>query len=411
MRLLTIALLVVTSLTVVACGNDDDEPAPAPTPVTEPTETPTPEEPAREPTPPPTETPTPELARGDPGEGDVEVEVVASGLEVPWGMAFTPDGRIFVAERPGRVRVIEDGELLPEPVVEPPVTHHGEGGLLGLALDPDFEQEPYLYTKYTYTDTSTGEPRNRVSRFTVADNQAGDERVLVDDIPADAIHNGGRVAFGPDGMLYVTTGDAAVPGYSQDPENLAGAILRLDPDGAISEDNPFDGSPVYSYGHRNAQGLAWHPHTGDLVSTEHGDIARDEVNLIEAGENYGWPEVEGVAGHPDYTDPIIESGTDVTWAPSGAAFVIGDALPEEWQGLFVFATLRGQHLHWMWLEEPYENGEAIQHGRLFEGEFGRLRTVKMGPDGYLYFTTSNRDQWGDEPRPNDDHIFRLVPAE
>ena len=343
-----------------------------------------------------------------PSEQDVEVEVVATGLEVPWEIAFAPDGRIFVTERPGRVRVIEDGELLDEPLLEPDVVPHGEGGMLGLALDPNFASNGYFYVKYTHRgpDGLT----NRVSRFTADGNQAADELVLLDDIPADGIHNGGRVGFGPDGNLYITTGDAGEPDYSQDPDNVAGAILRIRPDGSIPEDNPFDGSPVYSYGNRNPQGLAWHPETGDLISTEHGERARDEINLIEPGANYGWPVVEGVAGHPDFVDPIIESGPDVTWAPSGATFYTGDALPEHWQGLFFFASLRGQHIHWMLLEPPYENGEAIQHGRLFHEEFGRIRAIAEGPDGYLYFTTSNRDQW-DVPRPNDDHIYRIVPAE
>ncbi|WP_322798656.1 PQQ-dependent sugar dehydrogenase [Thermoflexus sp.] len=338
------------------------------------------------------------------------VEVVAAGLEVPWALAFAPDGRIFVTERPGRIRVIENGQLRPEPVAVLPVAATGEGGLMGLALDPNFAQNGQLYVMYTYR--SGGALRNRISRLTLRGNTAGEEMVLVDNIPGANIHNGGRLAFGPDGKLYATTGDAAQRNLAQQLDSLAGKILRLNPDGTIPPDNPFPGSYVYSYGHRNPQGLAWHPTTGQLYSTEHGPTGemglccRDELNLIRPGGNYGWPRVTGIAGDPRFIDPILYSGEESTWAPAGMAFVTGDRLVP-WKDHLFFATLRGQHLHHVVLGP--DGTSVVFHEELFRGEFGRIRDVVMGPDGALYFTTSNRDGRG-QPRSGDDRILRIVPG-
>ncbi|MCS7251978.1 MAG: PQQ-dependent sugar dehydrogenase [Thermoflexus sp.] len=338
------------------------------------------------------------------------VEVVATGLEVPWALAFAPDGRIFVTERPGRIQVIENGQLRPEPVAVLPVAATGEGGLMGLALDPNFAQNGQLYVMYTYR--SGGALRNRISRLTLRGNTAGDEVVLVDNIPGANIHNGGRLAFGPDGKLYATTGDAAQRNLAQQLDSLAGKILRLNPDGTIPADNPFPGSYVYSYGHRNPQGLAWHPTTGQLYSTEHGPTGemglccRDELNLIRPGGNYGWPRVTGIAGDPRFIDPILHSGEEYTWAPAGMAFVTGDLLAP-WKDHLFFAALRGQHLHHVVLGP--DGTSVVFHEELFRGEFGRIRDVVMGPDGALYLTTSNRDGRG-QPRSGDDRILRIVPG-
>jgi glucose/arabinose dehydrogenase len=189
-------------------------------------------------------------------------------------------------------------------------------------------------------------------------------------------------------------------------DSLAGKVLRLNDDGSVPSDNPLPDSPVYSYGHRNPQGLAWHPITGQLFATEHGSSARDEVNLIQPGKNYGWPTVQGVANDPRFVDPVLESGS-TTWAPSGATFYGGDKLPQEWRGKLFFAGLRGTQIHWVSLEGP-DFTRVADHGALFEGVFGRIRTVVQGPDGYLYFATSNRDGRG-SPGPQDDRILRIVP--
>ncbi|GBC81641.1 Aldose sugar dehydrogenase YliI [bacterium HR10] len=342
---------------------------------------------------------------------DVRVDVVASGLQIPWAIDFAPDGRLFLTERPGRIRVIRDGELQSEPWAQIPVAHEGEGGLLGLALDPNFAENGFVYVYYTYREGTR--LWNRVARLTDREGRGEDLVVLLDRIPGSTIHNGGRIRFGPDGKLYITTGDANVPTSAQDLASLAGKILRLNPDGSIPTDNPFPNSPVWSYGHRNPQGLAWHPVTGTLFSTEHGpsglppNCCHDEVNVIEPGQNYGWPSVFGIRGDPRFVDPILESGLD-TWAPSGAAFYSGDQLPESWRGRFFFAALRGQHLGRVTLRSP-DLRSVERFEKLFVGEFGRLRDVVQGPDGFLYVTTSNRDGRG-IPRSGDDRLLRIAPV-
>lgn len=333
------------------------------------------------------------------------VEVVATGLEVPWSLAFAPDGRLFFTERPGRVRVIANGRLQPQPVVTIPVTTESESGLMGLALDPAFQLNGYLYVMYSYRDPQR-QFRNKVSRFTVRGNNAAAEHTLLDELPAASIHDGGRLKFGPDGMLYITAGDASQPNLAQQQGSLAGKLLRISSDGSLPADNPFPGSPVYSWGHRNPQGLAWHPETRDLYSTEHGPIGNDEVNLIEPGKNYGWPLGQAQTGNPNYVDPLLVFSPSV--APTGATFY--QAAPfQSWRGSLFFTTLIGQHLHRMVLRAP-EFRQVEFHERLLEGEYGRLRDVIVGPDGYLYLATSNRDGRG-RPHLEDDRILRIVPVE
>ena len=333
-----------------------------------------------------------------------QVEVVAANLEVPWALAFAPDGRLFFTERSGRVRVIADGQLLPTPVAVLPAATTAESGLMGLVLDPGFQQNGHIYVMYTLRDPQ-GQLVNRVSRLTVEGNQAGGEAVLLDGIPGATIHDGGRLKFGSDGKLYITTGDAATPSLAQNPSSLAGKILRLNPDGTVPDDNPVPGSPVFSLGHRNPQGLAFQPGTGRLFSTEHGPAGNDEVNIIEAGNNYGWPTVQGIAADPRFVDPVAEFTPAV--APAGATFYNADRL-SRWTGSLFFATLRGQHLHRMVLGGP-DSRQVAEQERLFEGQFGRLRDVVQGPDGFLYFTTSNRDGRG-SPAADDDRILRITPG-
>ncbi|MHB8992325.1 MAG: PQQ-dependent sugar dehydrogenase, partial [Chloroflexota bacterium] len=217
------------------------------------------------------------------------------------------------------------------------------------------------------------------------------------------IHDGGRLKFGPDGKLYVATGDAATPNQAQDVGSPAGKVLRINPDGSIPEDNPFPGSPVFTLGHRNPEGLAFRPGTRQLFSTEHGPVGNDEVNLLEAGGNYGWPVVQGAAGDSRFVDPILVFNPAV--APAGATFYGADRL-FEWTGSLFFATLRGQHLHRVVLGGP-DSREVVAQERLFEGAFGRLREVVQGPDGLIYFTTSNRDGRGN-PAAEDDRILRIT---
>jgi len=338
-----------------------------------------------------------EGTRGSTVDG-LRVETVAENLDTPWEVAFAPDGRIFVTERPGTVRVIESGELREEPYAELAVEELGEGGQLGLTFHPDFEENDTLYAYYT-----TGEDgaQNRIARL-VEESGVAEQREVLLEGPAASIHNGGRIAFGPDGKLYATLGDVAEASLAQDRDALAGKILRLNPDGSIPDDNPFPGSPVYSYGHRNPQGLAWDDE-GNLYAPEHGQSAHDELNLIEAGNNYGWPELQGDERAPGLTPPILHSGEE-TWAPSGAEYV--ESGP--WEGSVLFTGLAGESLHRVEFD-PEDPGEVTEHREYLGGEYGRLRTVEQGPDGALYLLTSNRDGRGD-PEPEDDRLIKLTPA-
>lgn len=335
----------------------------------------------------------------------VVAETVVEGLEVPWALEFAPDGRILVTERAGRIRVVRDGVLEEAPLADLPVATVSESGLMGIALHPSFKASGFLYVCYTYRDAG-GRLLNRVARLTDAGGVAKGHRVILDGIPGARNHNGCRLRFGPDGKLYVTMGDAQVPDRAQDLNSLSGKVLRLEADGSVPEDNPIPGSYVYTYGHRNPQGLDWHPGTGDLFITEHGPATDDEINILIPGGNYGWPRVLGVARDASYVDPILTFTPTVALA--GAAFVTGDRLPEDWNGNFLFANLKAAHLHRVVLGPP-EFRTVLSHERLFQGQFGRLRAVALSPDGYIYFTTSNRDGRG-EPRPGDDRLLRLVSA-
>jgi glucose/arabinose dehydrogenase len=332
-----------------------------------------------------------------------KVEVVAINLDVPWALAFAPDGRLFFTERSGQVRVIAGGQLQPQPVAQVPAVEAGEAGLMGLALDPEFQENGYLYIMYSYRDES-GNIKNRVSRLTESGGRAGSEFILLDNMPGATIHDGGRIKFGPDGKLFVTLGDAANTASPQTLNTPAGKIMRINSDGSVPNDNPFPGSPVYTLGHRNPQGLAWHPTTGQLFSTEHGPVGNDEVNIIRAGSNYGWPTIVGTAGGQQFADPILLFSPSV--APSGATFYSGSQL-SPWRGNLFFATLRGVHLHRVVFGGSNLDQVVEQH-RMFEGQYGRLREVIEGPDGFLYFTTNNRDGRG-SPRADDDRILRVVP--
>jgi len=341
---------------------------------------------------------------GEGTPGRVVAETFVEGLEVPWALAFTPGGRILVTERPGRIRLVENGALQEQPLATLEVASVSEAGLMGIALDPDFSANGHLYVCYTYRGPG-GSLLNRVARLTESvRGTAGDHRVLLDALPGGRNHNGCRLGFGPGGMLYATMGDAGDRSNAQSMDSPAGKVLRLMPDGSVPPDNPFPGSYVYTLGHRNPQGMDWHPVTGDLFITEHGPSRNDEVNIPEPGGNYGWPGVLGQAGAAGFVDPILTFTP--TLALAGAAFYTGDRLPETWSNNLIFANLKASHLHRVTLD-PSDHRTVVSRTRLFEGEFGRLRAVAMGPDGFLYFTTSNRDGRG-RPRPGDDHIMRLV---
>ncbi|MDN4600570.1 PQQ-dependent sugar dehydrogenase [Paenibacillus sp. F6_3S_P_1C] len=332
-----------------------------------------------------------------------EASVLVDGLNVPWELVSVPDGRMFVTERPGTIRVIENGELASEPLIEftAPFNEEGEGGLLGLAADPDFDNNGYLYAYHSYLEGG-GDIANRVLRLKVSDGKATIDKELLSDIPGGVNHNGGRIKIGPDNLLYITTGERYEPELAQNEDSLGGKILRVGLDGSIPEDNPRPNSPVYSMGHRNAQGLAWNPDNGYLYATEHGQRNFDEINRIEAGENYGWPEVEGDDdNNGTYQAPLAHSG-DETWAPSGVAFI------EEgpWAGSLLAANLRGEQLLKITLSE--DGTQVTQVEPIFKDEWGRIRNVTSGEDGKLYVLTNNRDGRG-SPRDGDDRLIVLTP--
>jgi glucose/arabinose dehydrogenase len=321
------------------------------------------------------------------------VTSVAKNLEIPWALDFLPDGSIIFTERPGRVRLIDAREgLLSEPLLTlSEVAHRGEGGLLGIAVHPDFTQNKLVYIYHTYEED--GVLANPVVKFRMQGRTLDQPELIISGIPGASNHNGGRIKFGPDGFLYITTGDARVPELSQDRDSLAGKILRLKDDGTIPADNPFSGSAVYSLGHRNPQGLAWDDQ-GRLWATEHGSSATDELNLIEPGKNYGWPVIRGDERAEGMETPVRHSGRE-TWAPSGATF---------WGGSIFFAGLRGQSL----FEAVIEDG-TVTLVRHLDRNFGRLRTVVAGPGNFLYLMTNNRDGRG-VPTEDDDQIVRINPG-
>ncbi|MFW5993699.1 MAG: PQQ-dependent sugar dehydrogenase [Halanaerobiaceae bacterium] len=337
----------------------------------------------------------------------IEVESWVQDLEIPWQLIFLPESdRALVTERPGRIRLIKNGELRSDLYADIDAAHYGEGGLMGIDYHPDFPEEPYLYIMYTYQNQA-GDYYNRISRLTDNGDTAGDEEVILDEIPAGQNHNGGRIKFGPDKKLYATTGDTWQRQLAQDLDSLAGKILRLNPDGTIPEDNPFEDSYVYSLGHRNPQGLAWNQE-GVLFISDHGPSGedglqnKDMVKVIEPGGNYGWPERIGYFGDGKYLDPLIMWPDSVP--PSGAEFVGND--------LFI-ATLRSRALIRVSLEEVAQdeyNVNGIERWFAEEsssGRFGRLRDVNRGPDGNLYILTSNRDGRG-SPLEGDDQIYRII---
>jgi glucose/arabinose dehydrogenase len=340
---------------------------------------------------------------------EFNTEVIVRGLDTPWAMDFAPDGRIFISERPGRIRIVEHGELQQEPWITIEVAASGESGLLGLALDPQFAKNRYVYVAYSYR-SGAFTLRNRLVRLR-EDSKTGKavfDKTLIDGVAGASNHDGGRVKFGPDGKLYWTMGDAQTSRYAQDVRSLNGKILRLNADGSVPADNPFANSYVYSYGHRNPQGLAWQPGTGRLYATEHGPsgfqgCCRDEINLIEPGKNYGWPEVRGDESKPGMVPPVIHAGSSETWAPSGAAFVSQGPLA----GSFLFAGLRGQTLYRA-VFDPNDPHKVQSFERLFSRRFGRLRDVVEAPDKALYLLTSNRDGRG-SPAADDDRVIRLSP--
>ncbi|MDP3993572.1 MAG: PQQ-dependent sugar dehydrogenase [Candidatus Doudnabacteria bacterium] len=325
------------------------------------------------------------------------IQIVAENLKIPWAVAFPPaspaggpDGDILVTERPGNLlKIGRDRSVIK---IEG-VRHIGEGGLLGLALHPKYEQNNWIYLYLTTNEG--GGLRNRVERYTLHDGTLSDRKLIIENIPGASVHDGGRLAFGSDGYLYIGTGDAGTSNLAQDRNSLAGKILRVTDEGETPDDNPFNNA-VYSYGHRNVQGLAW-DNDGRLWATEHGRSGIlsgfDELNLIEKGKNYGWPVIQGDERRDGMVTPVINSGASDTWAPAGAAYV---------DGSIFFGGLRGEAL----FEAKLDGTKVSSLTKHFYKEYGRIREVILGPEDYLYITTSNIDGRGNA-RAGDDKLIRV----
>ena len=365
------------------------------------------------PAPQPLDTPCLVVAEGygPPGMTALKAETVVSGFEVPWGIAFLPGGDWLVTERPGRVRLVREGAIVAT-VLTLPIAPGAEGGLLGIAASPAFEQDGLFYIYATVV--VSGARVNRVMRYRLdATHRAATlDRIILDHLPGAEFHDGGRLRFGPDGMLYVGTGDAREPSLSQSKESLGGKILRVTPDGAVPDDNPFFPSPIFILGVRNTQGFDWIERS-TLVVTDHGpsgELGRsghDEMSVARAGDNLGWPKVSGCATAPGKVTPALS--WDDAVPPGGAAVYTGTAIPE-WRGSVLIGTLRSKHLHRVELD-PENPRRVRRHEVYFQGDpptgFGRLRETIMGPDGELYVTTSNCDGRGICPTTGD-RILRLT---
>jgi glucose/arabinose dehydrogenase len=376
---LPVALSV--ALAIAGCGGGDDDERVAPPPADTAAQAPPPTDDR------PAAGRDEEPLRSDDGP---RLETVAEGLEAPWEIAFLPDRRALITERPGRVRLLAaDGTLRERPVAEIAVAAVGEGGLLGLAVDPRFADNRLVYV---YRTTDSG---NEVVRYRLEGERMTGETVILDGIEAGVIHDGGRIHFGPDGALYASTGEAGNTELAQDPESLNGKMLRVT--GFRSGDSAEP--EIVSSGHRNVQGFDWD--AGDrLFATEFGPDSDDEVNLIQRDRNYGWPDVMGTEGGEGFEPALVEY-EDVI-APSGATFV---SMPgSEWTGSFLFGALVGEQIR----RVVFDGTIPTTDEALFEGELGRVRTIVEGPDGALYALTNNTDGRGD-PSEGDDRVVRIVP--
>ena len=339
------------------------------------------------------------------------VETVVSNLEVPWSIVWTPDGRMVFTERPGRVRVYADGKLRPEPLlVVPDVEPSGESGLMSIALHPQFAANHFLYLAYAYKGDGQ---QVRVVRYRETSSGLTEQKTIIEAIPAAQFHAGCRLRFGPDQKLYLTTGDATERGLAQRLDSLAGKTLRLNDDGTVPADNPFRNQQnarpeIWSLGHRNAQGMDWQPGTDLMFQTEHGPSGfdgpggGDEVNIVERGKNYGWPLIHHTQTRNGLEAPLLEYTP--ACAPGSASFYRGAVFPQFRNNLF-FGCLRGERI----IRVVLEGRRVVSQENLLAGKYGRIREVVEGPEGAIYFSTSNRDGRG-SPAADDDRIIRLIPV-
>lgn len=351
---------------------------------------------------------------------NLSYSVITDQLTIPWQMAFTPDGRILISERNGLVKVVKEQQLQPEPWLDlrdslrtsdAATTSHS--GLMGLAIDPDFENNGYIYLGYSYEAEGKDYDYNKLVRYKEypGTGKGVFDRILFDHVKGFSMHNSGQIKFGPDGKIYWSVGDRHETASAQNLQDESGSILRLNADGTIPDDNPFPGLPVYAYGLRNSQGFDWHPNHGIMLATEHGPSGGsidyccfDEINRIEAGKNYGWPIVRGKQSAEGMEPPILHSGEgspvdDFTWAPSGATFVHTGP----WKGSFLFGGLRSNSMWQLVFDDRLNPAEL---NRFHLPELGRIRSVDQQDDGIIYLITSNRDR-GVNGISDKDYLIRI----
>ncbi len=326
--------------------------------------------------------------------GKIETKVVARDLDIPWSMDFVSDNKMIFTERVGRVNLLNLNSGKIATVLELDVSGSGESGLLGVTLDPEFNKNSYVYLYYSYN--RDGNIIDRVSRFELKSNRLMGEQIILDGIPGAIYHDGGRIKFGPDGLLYITTGDATVPELAQNRDSLAGKILRVKKDGSVPDNNPFD-NEVYTYGHRNPQGIDWNPRNARLYASEHGPTRMDEINIINIGTNYGWPNYQclNLVGLPlDKQKNPLACYEDFTLAPSGIAWYSQTEL--------YVAGLRGEQIRKLIFDSDLRT--VISQEKVFS-KYGRIRDIVKHNDK-LYFATNNTDGRGD-PRARDDRIVEV----
>lgn len=331
---------------------------------------------------------------------------VVSNLSVPWSIVFPSANTMYIAERAGTIQYIKDGQIQSPFYTFPEISSTSEEGLMGMVLDPDYPNTPYVYASFAYEEND--KMFVKVVRLTDINNKGTDIITLLDKIPAAQFHAGSRLRFGPDQTLYITTGDATDKNIAQDLNSLGGKILRINKDGSIPNDNPFPNSAIYSYGHRNPQGIDFDPVSGVLFSTEHGPslfdgaAGGDEFNRIIPGKDYGWPKVSHTASTPEAVDPLLVFTPAV--APASGVFYAGDKYPTL-KNAFLFGGLRGEGIFVIYLDESRQKVTSYEKLNINEG---RIREIAISPDGYIYFSTSNRDGRGN-PTDKSDQIFKLMP--
>ncbi len=329
---------------------------------------------------------------------------VASNLYVPWSIVFPTENSMYIAQRSGEILYYKNSQPQSNFYKFSEISSTNEEGLMGMVLDPDYPNSPYIYTSLAYEENN--QMFVKVVRLTDVNNQAKEFKILLDKIPAAKFHAGSRLRFGPDQKLYITTGDATKKEIAQDLNSLGGKILRMNKDGSIPEDNPFSNSYVYSYGHRNPQGIDFDPISGVLFSTEHGPslfdgaAGGDEFNRILPGKDYGWPKVSHTDSTPEAIDPLLVFTPAV--APASGVFYTQDKYPSL-KNTFLFGGLRGEGIFVIYLDESRQKVKSYEKLNIAEG---RIRDIAVSPDGYIYFSTSNKDGRGN-PTDKSDQIFRL----